>query len=165
MQVIDYQLLSRLFDEHSAALVIYAQQWCSQPEDIVQEAFIQLMRQRPAPSNTVGWLYRAVRNGAVSSSRSAARRARNEALAASRRSSWFVPSDKANLHESNLIAALDALPMDDREVIVLRVWGRRSFDEIAEIIDKSTSTAHRRYETALQRLRQKCLCLSNATQK
>ena len=46
MQVADQELLSRLLDEHGAALVLYAQQWSRSPEDVVQEAFIQLMRQR-----------------------------------------------------------------------------------------------------------------------
>ena len=46
MHVADQKLLSRLLDEHSAALVLYAQQWSGSPEDVVQDAFIQLMRQQ-----------------------------------------------------------------------------------------------------------------------
>ena len=65
----DHELLSRNLDEHSAALVLFAQQWCATPEDVVQEAFIQLMQQRPLPNNVVGWLYRVVRNGAIGASR------------------------------------------------------------------------------------------------
>ena len=54
MDVADHALLSRLVDEHGAALVLYAQQWCEAPEDVVQEAFIRLMRERPVPNNVVG---------------------------------------------------------------------------------------------------------------
>ena len=54
-------------------------------------------------------------------------------------------------------AALRSLPIEEREVIVLRIWGGRSFDEIAELIGKSTSTAHRRFEMALQSLRTACM--------
>ncbi len=42
MHVADQELLSRLLDEHSAALVLYAQQFCDCPEDVVQEALIHL---------------------------------------------------------------------------------------------------------------------------
>src|SRR3954469_4416789 len=89
MHFADQGLLSRLLDEHSAALVLYAQQWCGSPEDVVQEVFIRLMQQRPLPNNVSGWLYRAVRNGAISASRAAARRVRHEATAAGNREPWF----------------------------------------------------------------------------
>ncbi len=48
------ELLTRLLDEHGAALVLYAQQWCTAPEDVVQEAFVRLMCQRPVPRKPGG---------------------------------------------------------------------------------------------------------------
>ena len=51
------------------------------------------------------------------------------------------------------VAALEALPIHEREVIVLRLWSGMSFDEIGELIGKSTSTAHRWYESGLATLR------------
>src|SRR5688572_29310838 len=92
MHAVDHELLSCLLNEHSAALVLYAQQWCDGPEDVVQEAFIRLMRQRPVPDNVVGWLYRVVRNLAVSTSRTSGRRARHETAVASAREPWFKPA-------------------------------------------------------------------------
>ena len=62
-------LLASLFDVHAAALALYARQWCDGPEDIVQEAFVKLARQRPPPDRAVPWLYRVVRNGAIAASR------------------------------------------------------------------------------------------------
>jgi RNA polymerase sigma-70 factor (ECF subfamily) len=50
-------------------------------------------------------------------------------------------------------AALESLPIEEREVVVLRIWSGRSFDEIAALIGKSTSTAHRRFEMGLNALR------------
>ena len=52
---------------------------------------------------------------------------------------------------------LKSLPIEEREVVVLRIWGGRSFEEIAELIGKSTSTAHRRFETGLKTLREACI--------
>ena len=157
MHFADQELLSRLLDEHGASLVLYAQQWSGSPEDVVQEAFIQLMQQRPLPNNVVGWLYRVVRNGAVSASRAATRRVRHETAAAGNCEPWFKHSLDEVVDAGAAVAALESLTIEDREVIVLRIWGGRSFDEIAELIGKSTSTAHRRFETALDTLRQACL--------
>jgi RNA polymerase sigma-70 factor (ECF subfamily) len=154
MQVADQELLSRLLDEHGAALVLYAQQWSGGPEDVVQEAFIQLMQQRPVPNNVVSWLYRVVRNGAISASRAAARRVRHETTAAGHGEPWFKSSMEDRIDGGAAAVALESLPIEEREVVVLRIWSGRSFEEIAELIGKSTSTAHRRFEMGLNILRQ-----------
>ncbi len=57
--------IARLIDAHAAPLVLYARQWCDAPEDVVQEAFIKLVRQSRPPADAVAWLYRVVRNGAL----------------------------------------------------------------------------------------------------
>lgn len=167
MHLVDHELLSRLLDEHSAALVLYAQQSCAQPEDVVQEAFIRLMRQRPAPENVVGWLYRVVRNLAISASQASGRRARHESAASCRSEPWFMPQREDAIDARAAVAALESLPAEEREVIVLRIWGGQSFEQIAELIGKSTSTAHRRYEMGLKSLREKwsVSCLDHTTHK
>jgi DNA-directed RNA polymerase specialized sigma24 family protein len=40
-----------------------------------------------------------------------------------------------------------------REVIVARIWGGLTFDEIAQLVGCSLPTAHRRYQTGLTELR------------
>ena len=45
--------LARLLDDHGAALVLYARQWCSTPEDVVQEALLELVSQRQRPDSPV----------------------------------------------------------------------------------------------------------------
>ena len=80
------EILGRLFDEHAAALVLFARPWCDAPEDIVQDAFVALARQDPAPDRAVAWLYRVVRNGAIAASRRSRRRRRREQRAADRES-------------------------------------------------------------------------------
>src|SRR5262249_57670677 len=78
------EILGRLFDEHAAALVLFARPWCDAPEDVVQDAFIALARQDPAPDRLVAWLYRVVRNGAIAAARRARRRRGPEHRAAQR---------------------------------------------------------------------------------
>jgi DNA-directed RNA polymerase specialized sigma24 family protein len=65
MRQIGPEVLGRLFDEHAAALALFARQWCDTAEDVVQDAFVALARQVPAPDRPVAWLYRVVRNGAI----------------------------------------------------------------------------------------------------
>jgi len=150
---VDHEQLTQLLDQHSAALVLYAHQWCRTPEDVVQEAFLRLMRERPAPTNAVGWLYRVVRNGAIDASRAAGRRDNYETSAASERVPWFVLSADDAVDGEAAVSILEMLPIDEREVIVLRLWGGQSFEQIAELIGHSTSTAHRRYEAGIAALR------------
>jgi RNA polymerase sigma-70 factor (ECF subfamily) len=150
----DVQTLTALIDRHTGALVLYARQWCAAPEDVVQEAFMQLVRQQPPPHHPVAWLYRVVRNAARLQARSARRRLQREAKVARPELTWFDPPDEAGgLDPQAVTAALAGLPLDQREVIVARLWGNLTFDEIAQLTGLSKATAHRRYEAALAALR------------
>jgi RNA polymerase sigma-70 factor (ECF subfamily) len=153
MQVMGPEALVRLVDERAAALVLYARQWCDAPEDVVQEAFIKLARQSRPPDHVLPWLYRVVRNGALSAARSARRRRRHEAAAAARTPDWFLPSDSARLDAAVAAQALQRLPADEREVVVAHLWGGLTFEQIGELTSTSASTAHRRYLAALSALR------------
>ena len=155
MHAIGVERLTRLLDEHGPALVLYAQQWCSTPEDVVQEAFLRLVRQEVLPTNVVGWLYRVVRNGAISASRAARRRSRHEAAAAHRGEPWFAPSQGSRLDADTATRLLKQLPIEQRETIVARLWGGLSLDEIAKLSGASTSTVHRRYQAGLAALRER----------
>ena len=149
------ELLGRLVDAHAAALVLYARQWCSIPEDIVQEAFLKLATQPKPPEHPVAWLYCVVRNGAISAGRASQRRQRHETRAAAQTPTWFVPSDHAALDAETATAALAALPLVQREVIVAHIWGGLTFEQIAELTGTSASTAHRWYVAGLSTLRER----------
>ncbi len=149
------QRLGRLIDSHAAALELYAGLWCVSPEDVVQEALIELASQRQWPTNPVAWLYRAVRHRALNASRARRRRQRHEEQAGLLRSAVLKPPPGESLDAEELAAALRSLPDDQREVIVTRLWGALSFREIGEITGTSESTAHRRYQEALLRLKEK----------
>lgn len=155
MNVIGPERLTQLLDKHGGALVLYARQWCSSPEDVVQEAFLSLMRQAEVPENIVGWLYRVVRNAAISTSRSALRRSRREAAVAHRGEPWFTTSTGQRLDAAAATTALRQLPIEQRETIVARLWGGLSYEQIAELTGASTSSAHRWYQAGLAALRER----------
>ena len=147
------ELLGHLLDHHAPALVLYARQWCHAPEDIVQEAFLKLVRQRPPPDKPVPWLYRVVRNEAVSAGRAAQRRRRHEAAAAAQRPAWFMPPCGSGPDAETAAEALQSLPPEQREAIVAHLWGGLTFDQIGELTGTSSSTAHRWYLAGLSTLR------------
>ena len=147
--------LGRLLDERAAALTLFARQWCAAPEDVVQEAFVKLAAQRPPPNDPVAWLFQVVRNGALSAARAERRRRRHEADAAARRPAWFAPAEHAALDGEAAAAALEALPVEEREVVVAHLWGGLSFEQIGRMAGVSPSTAHRRYLKALTALRER----------
>jgi RNA polymerase sigma-70 factor (ECF subfamily) len=149
------ELLSRLVAQHAAALVLYARQWCATPEDVVQEAFVKLAAQRPVPENVLAWLYRVVRNGALTAARTERRRRKHEAIAAARLPSWFVPSEGTRLDGEAATAALQTLPIEERETLVAHLWGGLTFEQIGEVTGVSSSTAHRRYLAGLSALRER----------
>jgi len=155
MTRIGQELLAKMLDEHGPALVLYARQWCDAPEDVVQEAFIGLLRQPREVNNVVGWLYRVVRNGAINASRKASRRWRHETSAAHRGEPWFESRNGQKMDAEMRVEVMPQLPIEQRETIVARLWGGRSWEEIAELTDTSTSTAHRRFQTALAALRER----------
>jgi RNA polymerase sigma-70 factor (ECF subfamily) len=155
MNAIGPDLLGRLYDAHASALILYARQWCDAPgaEDVVQEAFMSLARQRRAPDHTLAWLYRAVRNSAITWSRGRSRRRRRETLVA-QHEAWFSAADD-QLDAQEATRMLAELPSDCREAIVARLWGGLTFDEIARLHGCSIAMTHRRYREGLALLQER----------
>jgi RNA polymerase sigma factor (sigma-70 family) len=143
---------AQLVDAYGPQLVLYARQWCSTPEDVVQDAFLKLVVLAPPPLEVVPWLYRVVRNGAIDAGKTARRRKEREAAAADS-ARWFVEAEIEGLDAQAAIAALERLPIEQREVIVARLWGKLSFDAIAEVAECSASTAFRRFSAGIDSLR------------
>ena len=155
MRRIGPEILGRLFDEHAAALVLFARQWCDVPEDIVQDAFVALARQGESPHRPVAWLFRVVHNGAIAAARQSRRRRHRERRASDPEAApgapWFAATDDRidAEHATRLLAELDA---ETRAVIVARLWGGLTFEDIARLQGCSLTTAYRRYQTGLARL-------------
>jgi RNA polymerase sigma-70 factor (ECF subfamily) len=155
MSVMEPESLARLLDDHGAALVLYARQWCAAPEDVVQEALVKLVGQKPRPDNLVAWLYKVVRNAALSTARTERRRRQHEAVAAAQTPGWFVPSGGDRLDAGTAAAALEALPLAQREIIIAHLWGGLTFEQIADVAGVPASTAHRWYLAGLTALRER----------
>jgi RNA polymerase sigma factor (sigma-70 family) len=146
--------LSSLIDLHAGALMLFARQWCAHPEDVVQESFLKLFQQRVIPNDPLAWLYRVVRNRSIDVGKTSRKRSERESRVA-RPDKWFVESEVDGLDVELAIENLKELPMDQREVIIAHLWGGLSFEQIADSMDCSASTAFRKYSAGIERLREK----------
>ena len=149
------EFLGWLFDRHAAALELFARQWCDCPEDVVQEALIELAGQSRTPDDVGAWLYRVVRNKAITAWRRSQRRRRHETAAVENRPAAFERSAADRIDAGVAAAALESLSIELREVVVARIWGGLTFQQIGQLVGISDSAAHRRYEAGLLALRQK----------
>lgn len=151
----DPDAFGRLIDRHEAPLVLFARQLCDAPEDVAQEAFLRLSALEREPDDPAAWLFRVVRNLALDAARAAGRRRKHEARAAAESPSWFVPAPADGPDPDAVQAALRALPVEQREVVVAHLWGGLTFEQIGRVDGTSSSTAHRLYSRALQTLRER----------
>lgn len=165
---IDAELLGRLLDEHGAGLALYASQWTPAADDCVQEALVELARQAERPRNPVAWLYRVVKHRALNAARGdRRRREREEHVMVDR----FTMTQTATgtFERADTLAVVEALHRlgsDERELVMLRIWGGLKYEEIAESLAIPVSSAHRKYEQALTKLRKilESPCPTSATQ-
>ena len=144
------------FSEVGPGLLLFARQWVqSTPdaEDIVQEAFVRFWRRNHNLANR-GLLYAMVRSIALDLIRRDSRRARREAVVVSESEHSVEPQFQLeNESQQALAMALQRLPSDQREVLVMKIWNDLTFAEIGEALGVSQNTAASRYRYGLAALR------------
>ena len=157
----DADRLATLFDAHAAALALYARQWLDRAaaEDVVQEAYVRLMLQTSEPDNAKAWLFRTARNEAISQTRSRLRRSRREQ--SEMRPPWFEPSNGASIDAAQAKAAMQTLPVLQREVIVLRIWAGMTLKDIATMVELPVSSVFDQYRQGIAKIREQMgeICL------
>jgi RNA polymerase sigma factor (sigma-70 family) len=135
--------------------VLYARQWCANPDDAVQDALVDLANQATDPRDPVGWLYKTARCKAMNQARSEQRRTKHQQLAAQERDAWFQFDPSADVGAEEVEVLLGELSELEREIVVARIWGDLSFEQIAELVDRSLSFVYRHYQQALSKLEKK----------
>lgn len=122
-------------------------------EDVVQEVFLTLSREKlvlPAEAGgdpdeerrqLLAWLHKVTRNACMDTIRSETRRRRREREVATREEAEGV-LDAVEAHDTRRTVEreLEGLPVDQREVLVLRLLAERSYREIASITGKKIGT-------------------------
>ena len=142
-------------DRHGPALVLFARQWSAtrfDAEDAVQNGFLRFWRTRNAAREHLPYLYACVRSAAMDLSRGERRRDRRESATEPADLPAFEFPLERREREAAIEAALNQLPGDQREVVVMKIWGGLTFAQIAAALSVPLSTAASRYRYALSRL-------------
>jgi RNA polymerase sigma-70 factor, ECF subfamily len=140
----------RLYDVHGRALMAYACAFLHDPseaEDVVHQVFLQLLRDDGTEILSPGYLFRAVRNRVLNHLRG-----RSREVALDVETQWLESPSGSIETALALQSALRTLPDEQREVIVLRVWGQMTFEEVAGVVGVSPNTAASRYRYGLAKL-------------
>lgn len=139
-----------LYQQHGPALLLYARSLIGRThaEDAIQQVFMKLLERDELPEDPKPYLFRAVHNAALNLVRG-----EDNHVALNEVENWFETSPTDVAHEITLRASLMDLPVEQREVLVLRIWGGLSFEEVASILNISPNTAASRYRYALRKLR------------
>ncbi len=143
-----------LYRQHGASLLLFAVSICgerSRAQDAVQQVFLKLVETGSLRNvaDAKAYLFASVRNAVLNDIKA---RLRNVPIDCER--IWFEPPSRDYAAEQNLRHALRALPEDQREVIVLHIWGELTFSQIAEVLSISANTSASRYRYAIAKLRE-----------
>jgi RNA polymerase sigma-70 factor (ECF subfamily) len=144
------------FSELAPGLLLFARQWTrsrADAEDIVQEAFVRFWRKQHNIENRA-LLYAAVRSIALDFLRRDGRRSRRESEVVSSSEQSVQPQFAVeDDSQQALAAAVECLPNEQREVLIMKIWNELTFAEIASVLGISQNTAASRYRYALSALR------------
>jgi RNA polymerase sigma-70 factor (ECF subfamily) len=143
------------FSSVAPGLLLFARQWLrssADAEDVVQEAFVRFWRRNHDIANR-GLLYASVRSIALDFVRRDSRRARRETVAFSETSDRVEPQFELDDSQQPLASAVERLPLDQREVLVMKIWDELTFAEIGQALGISPNTAASRYRYALAALK------------
>ncbi len=139
---------------HGAALLLFARQWSASSvdaDDALQNGFLKFWKSRRSARDEVAYLYACVRSAAMDLGRGERRRTAHERRANEPQPMFEHVAERGE-RDAAIEAALNQLPGDQREVIVLKIWGELTFAQIAEALAISPNTAASRYRYAIARL-------------
>jgi RNA polymerase sigma-70 factor (ECF subfamily) len=142
----------RLYEANARQLILYGRALGlsqSEAEDVLQETFVALLQRERVPDRPEQYCVRSFRNRAFNYRRSLWRRLVRE-LESTR---WFERNATETPQERAAMRHLAQLPVEQREVIVLKIWHQYTFEEIGGLLDISPNTAAGRYRYGLQKLR------------
>lgn len=143
---------------HAPKLLLFARQQArceADAQELLQDAVVEAWRQqRAGVPPEPGLVFGLIRRRAIDLARRNDRRANRELTAQDAAPpEWFAP-DIEDRERARLVQdALNHLPVEQREVVTLKIWGGLTFAEIAEALEIPANTAASRYRYALEELR------------
>jgi RNA polymerase sigma-70 factor (ECF subfamily) len=156
----DSDAFGQLYQRHRRGLYGYALSLCGQEApaaDAVQElwlGFLENMEKLAGVANVRAYLYRSLRNRVMDGFRKNKRE--QDAMALDTGIRLVQPRDTVAGSEqaAKMNAALMRLPEEQREVVLLRIYGEMKFGDIADVLQTNTKTVESRHRLALDKLRE-----------
>lgn len=156
---------SRWLCEQAPRLILFARQWVpchADAEDVFHTAFVRFWRRRDDVRDPVAFLYTCVRNAAINWRRERGRRENREREHP--QPLFTTDDDRLSRAETTeeIEEALRQLTDEQRQIVVMRIWGELTFPQIADVLSISPSTADTRYRAALKRIHHELERMVNA---
>ncbi len=151
----DREFLEAMYDHFSRPLYRYARAILGSDddaEDAISAVFARLARDMSGArraDDLRAYLFRSARHAAYDILRGRRRRVELELAAVDN----CEAASSTDPETDSLRAQLLTLPMEQREVVVLKVFEQMTFGEIAELLGKSANTVASRYRYAMDKLR------------
>lgn len=135
------------YEQYKTCLFRYALSLLKDPdgaEDVLQEIFLRLLAGKnfPEPGKEQAYLYRMARNLCFDHLRRQKRLAQEPAQ---------ISSEQSQCAYIELISMLDSR---EQEVVTLKIVGGLTHREIAKVLGLTEHAAKKRYERAIQKLRE-----------
>jgi RNA polymerase sigma-70 factor, ECF subfamily len=147
--------LEGCYAEHAPALLAYARSFGLNhhaAEDLLHRVFLKVL-ESPNENDIQElrpYLFRAVRNSALNHQRDSARE-----VELPDQEPWFRNPSTSPEAELDLRSALWELPVDQREVLLMHIWGDLTFSEVATVLAVSPNTIASRYRYALRAMKRR----------
>lgn len=151
-------VLEALYDEYAHMLFRYAVTLVGSSddaEDVVQEVFTRVAQQvdrMRSIENPKSYLFTATRNAAYSLLRGRLRQHQLQTAICAE----LITSDHNDIPPDPLLVcqSFTELPVEQREVLVLKVFEEMTFKQIANMVGASLNTVASRYRYGIEKLRQ-----------
>ena len=135
------------YEKYKTGLFRYGLSLLKDPEgaeDVLQEVFVRLLSGRyfPEPGKEQAYLYRMARNLCVDHLRRQKRLAQEPPQ---------IPSEQTGYAYIELISPLS---QKEQEIVTLKIVGGLTHREIAKVLGLTEHAAKKRYERAIQKLRE-----------
>ena len=153
----DRETLGSLLDVHGEDLMRYLYALTGDrhlAEDIFQDTWVRVMekaRSVDPRKDFAPWLFRIARNRALDLLRSKKSR-HTQSMEDSSTPAWFSGDPADFLEQERVRAALARLPVKHREILGLRFYLDKSYDEMAALLRLPMGTVKSRLKRALDRL-------------
>jgi len=147
----------RVYKEHKQGLYALALSVTRRPdqaEDAVHDAFTRIFRTKREPTGDyVAYVYACVRNAAIDKIRKRKHAQMPEAMIFE--SDAMAPQQMLEISERDqrLQDAITQLPSHEKQVIIMKIYGQLTFEQIAQANDQPLATVASRYRRTLAKLK------------